>query len=208
MNCPEARFLLYAHLDRELSRCDADELSRHLAVCAPCAVRAESARGLARVLRSRLDRAHAPARLRSRLRNVAFLPEPSRPRTSSYVFAAVVTLLLFPLVADTPTRHASASARPPSGAIVAASAVPLGLQLVSKRMTGTFVCVECEARQEAGLVPIHEAHVPGFCADNGEIWRLMERAPRFSEAALGRTATLEGTAFPQSGFLRANRVGY
>ncbi|HSE63985.1 MAG TPA: hypothetical protein VLG15_10305, partial [Thermoanaerobaculia bacterium] len=84
------------------------------------------------------------------------------------------------------------------------------LALVSKRMTGTFVCVQCETRQEAGFCPINEhAHVPGFCADNGEIWRLMTRGePGFGDAALGRAATLEGTAFPQSGFLRANRVGY
>jgi hypothetical protein len=53
------------------------------------------------------------------------------------------------------------------------------------------------------------AHVPGFCADNGEIWRLMTRnEPGLGDAELGRSATLEGTAFPQSGYLRANRVGY
>ena len=52
------------------------------------------------------------------------------------------------------------------------------------------------------------SHDPGFCAENGEIWRLMTRDPHFGEAPIGRTATLEGTAFPQSGFLRANRVGY
>jgi hypothetical protein len=76
-------------------------------------------------------------------------------------------------------------------------------------MTGTFVCIQCEGRQESGLCPIPEpSHIPGFCADNGEIWRLMTRDPGFGEAPIGRTATLEGTAFPQSGFLRANRVGY
>jgi hypothetical protein len=37
----------------------------------------------------------------------------------------------------------------------------------------------------------------------------MTREPAgFGDAELGRAATLEGTAFPQSGFLRANRVGY
>ena len=51
-------------------------------------------------------------------------------------------------------------------------------------------------------------HELGFCADNGEIWRLMTRDARYSDADLGRSATLEGTAFPQSGFLRASRVGY
>jgi anti-sigma factor (TIGR02949 family) len=208
MKCRQARFLLYAHLDRELSRSDADELSRHLATCAPCAARAESARGLARVLHSHLDRAPAPERLRSRLQNVAFLPESSRPRPTSYVFAAALALLVFPLLTDDARRPSNPSvAQPGPVGIAAASAFPL--PLVSKRMTGTFVCVKCETRQEAGLCPLPDhAHVAGFCADNGEIWRLMTRDPGFSDAALGRTATLEGTAFPESGFLRVNRVGY
>jgi anti-sigma factor (TIGR02949 family) len=207
MNCPQARFLLYAYMDRELTRCDAEALSRHLGVCAPCATRAESARGLARVLRSHLDRAPAPAGLRSRLHSSLTSNQPMRPRVSSYLFAAAVVLMIVPLVAYTPSpRTASASAASPASAL-ASETTPFSL--VSKRMTGTFVCVQCEGRQESGLCPIPESsHVPGFCADNGEIWRLMTRDPGFSDAPLGRTATLEGTAFPESGFLRANRVGY
>ena len=210
MNCPKARFLLYAHFDRELTRCDADELSRHLSACPPCAARAESARGLAKVLRSHLDRAHAPAGLRSRLRRVAYLPEPMRPRASSYyVFAATLALLVVPLVTD----DRASSGRPLAQVQqmgFAASASP-AFALVSKRVTGTFVYVQCETREEAGFCPLPgHRHVHGFCADNGEIWRLMtrEREPGFGDEALGRAATLEGTAFPQSGFLLANRVGY
>ncbi|PYQ66587.1 MAG: hypothetical protein DMF54_07280 [Acidobacteria bacterium] len=199
MNCPQARFLLYAHLDRELSRNDAEELARHLALCGPCAARADSARGLAKILRSRLDRASAPPRLRSRLQMMPY--EPARPRPASYFFAAAVALLIMPLVADAPT---------PRGEVAvtnAAAAEPLAL--VSKRVTGTLVCVRCEARREAGLCPLPETdHVPGLCADNGEIWRLMTREHGFGDSALGRSATIEGTAFPRSGFLRANRVGY
>jgi hypothetical protein len=207
MNCPQARFLLYAHLDRELARCDAEALSRHLAVCRPCAARAESARGLAKVLRSRLDRAPAPARLRSKLHGVPMHPEPSRARPGSYLFAAAVALMVFPVVADTPAPRSGLVATSERASASASSAASPAL--VAKRMTGTFVCVQCEARQEAGQVAIHEpSHVSAFCSDNGEIWRLMTRDPRFGETALGRTATLEGTAFPQSGFLRANRVGY
>lgn len=136
---------------------------------------------------------------------------PSRPRASSYVFAAAVALMVFPLVADTPSRRGTGSPATDRAALAtnAEAGGPASLALVSKRMTGTFVCVQCEARQEAGFCPIAErSHVPAFCADNGEIWRLMTRDGRFGEAPLGRTATLEGTAFPQSGFLRANRVGY
>jgi hypothetical protein len=114
--------------------------------------------------------------------------------------------MIVPLVADTPSyRTASASIAPE----VAVASDSGRFTLVSKRLTGTFVCVQCEGRQESGLCPIPEpSHVPGFCAENGEIWRLMTRDPHFGEAPIGRTATLEGTAFPQSGFLRANRVGY
>ena len=132
-----------------------------------------------------------------------------RPRASSYyVFAATLALLVIPLVTD----DRASSGRPANQAerlnLAASQAAPLAL--VSKRMTGTFVCVQCEMRHEAGLDPmIGHTHVPGFCADNGEIWRLMTRnEPGLGDAELGRSATLEGTAFPQSGFLRANRVGY
>lgn len=204
MNCPQARFLLYAHLDRELTRSDAEELARHLALCSPCAARADSARGLAKVLRSRLDRAPAPPRLRSRLQMMPY--ELPRPRPASYFFAAAVALLIVPLVADAPAPRADGGVAPDH---VSNAAAALPLDLVSKRVTGTFVCVACEARQEAGLCPLPEPHhVPGFCADNGEIWRLMTRDPGFGDSAIGRAATLEGTAFPRSGFLRANRVGY
>ena len=204
MNCPQARFLLYAHFDRELTPADAEALSRHLAVCAPCRARADSARGLARVLRSRTGRALAPNRLRSRLQMLPF--EPARPRTVSYFLAAAMTLLIVPLVADGPAPRPAAEAP-----VHLAEAMATPIAFVSKRMTGTFVCVQCEGRAAAGLPPLAEGvhvHVPGFCADNGEIWRLMTRDARSSDADLGRSATLEGTAFPQSGFLRASRVGY
>ena len=204
MNCLQARFLLYAHFDRELTPADAEALSRHLAVCAPCRARADSARGLARVLRSRTGRALAPNRLRSRLQMLPF--EPARPRTVSYFLAAAMTLLIVPLVADGPAPRPEPEA---PERFTVALATPTAF--VSTRMTGTCVCVQCEGRAAAGLPPLAEGvhvHVPGFCADNGEIWRLMTRDARSSDADLGRSATLEGTAFPQSGFLRASRVGY
>jgi len=211
MNCPQARFLLYAHFDRELTRKDADELSRHLATCSPCAARAGSARGLAKVLRSRLDRAPAPERLRSKLQRFPYFPEPMRPRASSYyAFAATLALLVVPLVTDDRAAVRGPGAPAASSQVNVVDATEAPLALVSKRMTGTFVCVQCEMRQEAGYPPVPgHTHIPGFCADNGEIWRLMTRAePGFDDPELGRAATLEGTAFPRSGYLRANRVGY
>ena len=76
-------------------------------------------------------------------------------------------------------------------------------------LTGTLVCLQCDTRHEAGLCPLPEAqHEPGFCADNGEVWRLMARDPSEVQAAVGQTVTVEGVAFPRSGFLRASRVGY
>ena len=212
MNCTRARFLLYAYLDRELSRCEADELARHLSHCGPCAARGASARGLARVLRSRLDRTPAPSRLRERLLVGSGIG--ARPRYPAFAFAAALALLILPLVSDEPGRRLSgpmaASAGmslAPSGFTLASKASPLSF--VSKRITGTFVCLQCETRAEAGLCAAPEpSHQPGFCADNGEVWRLMSVNTAFSQASVGRMATVEGIAFPQSGFLRANRVGY
>ncbi len=75
--------------------------------------------------------------------------------------------MLLPLVSDT---------TPPGGpAIAAAGMVPsVGRATARPRcrggMTGTFVCLECEARAEAGLCPIaHVEHATGFCAENGEL---------------------------------------
>jgi hypothetical protein len=76
-------------------------------------------------------------------------------------------------------------------------------------LTGTLVCLQCENRHEAGLCPLPESqHEAGFCADNGEVWRLMARDPSAFPSNVGQTVTVEGVAFPQSGFLRASRVGY
>jgi anti-sigma factor (TIGR02949 family) len=217
MNCSRARFLLYAYLDRELSRRDAEDLAQHISTCAPCSVRAQSARCLARMLRSRLSRTAAPMRLRERLQNGG--PPAVRPRYPLSVLAASVLLLVVPLVADSPARRGlppvagSAAVVSPStlAATSAAAAAPKedGLSPVSRRLTGTIICLECERRAEAGLCPLPDAvHVPALCADNGEVWRLMSRSPGFAQAASGQTVTLEGVAFPQSGFLRANRAGY
>ena len=76
-------------------------------------------------------------------------------------------------------------------------------------LTGTLVCLQCDTRHEAGLCPLPETdHEPGFCADDGQVWRLMARDPSFTQATLGQTVTVEGIEFPRSGFLRASRVGY
>ena len=81
---------------------------------------------------------------------------------------------------------------------------------VSKKMTGTFVCLHCEAGDHPiGACPLDEkVQELGFCADNGETWRMMTADPVFRSASVGQTVTVEGIAFPDSGFLRASRVGY
>jgi hypothetical protein len=137
--------------------------------------------------------------------------EPARPRTTSYFLAAAMTLLIVPLVADgpAPRRDAGEPDHFSEASHREGANEETPVAFVSKRVSGTFVCVRCEGRAEAGFSPVGErVHVPGFCAENGEIWRLMTRDPHFGDSDLGRSATLEGTAFPQSGFLRANRVGY
>jgi hypothetical protein len=215
MNCAQVRFFLYAYLDRDISSFEADAVSRHLVACAPCRERGRCARGLAQVLRSRIARSPAPTRLRQRLRQ----GDVPRFRYPLLATAAVLLVLLVPLVAD------DVSGPPSNGLNLAAGAslprlsgsfpgpgpgpVQPSPTLVSRLMSGTLVCLDCDARTEAGLCPLpHARHEAAFCADNGEVWRLMSRDPGFSQSSAGQTLTLEGVGFPRSGFLRASRVGY
>ncbi len=191
MDCAKARFLLYAYLDRELSSGEAEALSRHLADCSRCQTRAQAARGLARVLRSRVDRARVPNRLRLRLQQ---LGEPAvRPRYPAFAMAAAILLMILPLVTDESLRGGHGLAR--AGLGPAGPASKASSPLVSRRLTGTLVCLHCEARHEAGLCPLPEArHEPALCADDGEVWRLMARDPSF-----GRPSRWKGLRFPSLG---------
>src|SRR4051812_40257786 len=99
MNCAKARFLLYAYSERELSRADTDGLERHLSQCGSCAARARSARDLTRLLRTRLQYARAPIRLRERL-NSGVNVRPMRMRYAPIGVAASILLMILPLVAD------------------------------------------------------------------------------------------------------------
>lgn len=208
MDCARARFLLYAYLDREFSPFEGEALSRHLTGCGACAQRAQSARRLAGLLRSHLDRTPAPTSLRARLRGEP-PPLAVRPRLPFFAAAAGLLVMVLPFVSDVapreqPVVEAGLIARRPA----THRRVPVP---VSRRLTGTFVCLDCEARSEAGLCPLpHARHEEGFCTDNGELWRLMPRDfdAEAIRASLGRTATVEGVAFPESGFLRVSRVGY
>jgi hypothetical protein len=204
MDCTKARFLVYAYLDRELPRLDADALQRHLATCSACAARGRSARSLVKLLRSRLDYARAPIGLVERL-HAGLMTPPLKPRYAPLGLAASILLLILPLVADQPgPRTAAMSLAGP-----VALAAPAGFLPVSRQMTGTFVCLQCEANHGREACPLNErVHELGFCADNGETWRMMTTDAALTAAAVGQTVTVEGVTFPQSGFLRASRVGY
>lgn len=205
MDCAKARFLLYAYLDRELSSCETEALARHIAECPPCEARSRSSRGLALVLRSRLDRATAPARLRVRLRQ-AMVP-PVRPHYAAFALSAAILLMLLPLVADESNRDGRGTVS--AAALSSSAPARPAVALVSRRMTGTLVCLTCEARREAGLCPLPDDHHDlALCADDGEVWRLMSRNPAEAERTSGQVVTVEGVAFPESGFLRVSRVGY
>lgn len=204
MNCARVRFLVYTYLDRELPRPDAGALERHLAVCATCSARARSARDLARLLHSRLVYTRAPLALRERLHGGLVEPR-LRPRYAPLGIAASILLLILPLVADQPGPRAAAI----SMATPVAVAAGRGVVPVSRQMTGTFVCLQCEGRHEKEACPLEKsAHELGFCADNGETWRIMTADATFATASVGQAVTVEGVAFPESGFLRASRVGY
>lgn len=204
MNCSTARFLVYAYLDREIPRAEAEALQQHIAICRPCAMRSRSARGLGRLLRTRLDYARAPIGLRERLN--ASVTARIRPSYAPLGIAASVVLLILPLVSD---QHGTRSAALSLAGSVAIAAPPARVVPVSRQMTGTFVCLTCEGLHPGSACPVEESvHELGFCADNGERWRVMTADREFASASVGQTVTVEGVAFPESGFLRASRVGY
>ncbi|MEX0880735.1 MAG: zf-HC2 domain-containing protein [Thermoanaerobaculia bacterium] len=204
MNCSKARFLLYAYLDREVPRADAEALQRHLSGCGSCAARGRSARGIGRLLRTRLDYARAPIGLRERLHAGHCAPH-MRMRWAPLGIAASILLLILPLVADQRGPRNAAISLAGSVAVTA----PRGVVPVSRQMTGTFVCLQCEGLHDHTNGPRDDSvHELGFCADNGERWRLMTVDQEFANASVGQTVTVEGVAFPESGFLRASRVGY
>src|SRR5262252_6374938 len=117
MDCAQARFLLYAYQDRDLSLRESDALARHLSRCAPCQERSRSARGVVRLLRSRLDRAAAPQRLRIRLHNGEVTQV--KPRYTPMFAAAAVILALVPTVASVPSVRTSVPAPVPDVAAAA-----------------------------------------------------------------------------------------
>ena len=204
MNCSSARFLVYAYLDREIPRAEAEALQQHIAICRPCAVRSRSARGLGRLLRTRLDYARAPIGLRERLN--ASVTARIRPTYAPLGIAASIILLILPLVSD--QRGPQSAALSLAGS-VAIAAPPSRVVPVSRKMTGTFVCLQCDELHSGGACPVEESvHELGFCADNGERWRVMTTDRDFANTSVGQTVTVEGVAFPESGFLRASRVGY
>ena len=203
MNCARARFLLYAFLDRDLPGAERRALDRHLAFCAPCATRARSARGLSGLLHSRMRHDRAPQDLLERLRSGRLEPR-MRLRYAPLGLAASILLLILPLVADQAQRGGVFAMVAP----VAVTA-PRGIAPVSRQMSGTFVCLQCDGRHEKETCPLTEpVHELGFCADNGETFRVMTTDPAFASASVGQEVTVEGVAFPESGFLRASRVGY
>ena len=204
MNCSKARFLLYAYLDREIPRSDAEALQRHLSGCASCAARGRSARSIGRLLRTRLDYARAPIGLRERLHAGHSVPH-LRMRWAPLGIAASILLLILPLVSDQRGPNNAALSLASSVAVAA----PGGIVPVSRQMTGTFACLQCEGQHNHPRCPLTEpVHELGFCADNGERWRVMTADHEFASASVGQTVTVEGVAFPESGFLRASRVGY
>jgi hypothetical protein len=124
-----------------------------------------------------------------------------RMRYAPLGLAASILLLILPLVADQAPRGAVFSMVAP-----VAVAAPRGILPVSRQMSGTFVC---EGRHEKETCPLTEpVHELGFCADNGETFRVMTTDAAFASASVGQAVTVEGVAFPESGFLRASRVGY
>jgi len=151
----------------------------------------------------RYDR--APARLLDRLSQGLYEPR-LKPRYAPIGIAASILLMILPLVADQAVPRGAVMTM---GAPVAVAAAP-GVIPVSRQMKGTFVCLQCEGSHDAASCPANEpiVHELGFCADNGETFRVMTTDSAIATASVGQAVTVEGVEFPESGFLRASRVGY
>ncbi len=205
MNCTRARFILYTYLDKDLPGVEGQALERHIAFCGPCAARARSARSLANLLHSRLRYDRAPLRLLDRLSDGRYEPR-LRPRYLSLGLAASILLLILPLVADQAVPKGAILSMGAPVAVAAAS----GIAPVKRRMTGTFVCLRGEGTRDPDTCASDQpvVHELGFCADDGETFRVMTSDETFASASVGQAVTVEGVAFPESGFLRASRVGY
>ena len=204
MNCTRARFILYTYLDKDLPGADGQALERHLAFCGPCAARARSARSLANLLRSRLRYDRAPLGLLERLSDGHYQPR-LRPRYLPLGLAASILLLILPLVADQAVPKGAILSMGAPVAVAAAS----GVAPVKRRMTGTFVCLRGEGSHDPDTCTAEPVvHELGFCADDGETFRVMTSDASVASASVGQAVTVEGVAFPESGFLRASRVGY
>jgi len=205
MNCARARFLIYASPASEPSGWDKGALERHLAFCGPCASRARSARALSGLLRSRMRYDRAPERLLGRLSQGLYQPR-LRPRYAPIGIAASILLMILPLVAHQAVPRGAVMTMGAPVAVAAGRAVVP----VSRKMTGTFVCLQCEGSHDGASCPANDpvVHELGFCADNGETFRMMTTDSAFESASVGQAVTVEGVEFPESGFLRASRVGY
>jgi hypothetical protein len=205
MNCARARFLIYASPASEPSGWDKASLERHLAFCGPCASRARSARALSGLLRTRMRYDRAPARLLDRLADGRYQPR-LRPRYAPIGIAASILVLILPLVADQAVPHGAVMAMGAPVAVAGGRAVVP----VTRKMSGTFVCLQCEGSHDGATCPANDpvVHELGFCADNGETFRVMTNDSAFATASVGQAVTVEGVEFPESGFLRASRVGY
>ena len=128
-----------------------------------------------------------------------------RIRYAPLGLAASILLLILPLVADQAVRPGGVFAMVAPVAVTASR----GILPVSRQMSGTFVCLQCDGRHEKETCPLTApVHELGFCADNGETFRVMTTDAAFASASVGQAVTVEGVAFPESGFLRASRVGY
>jgi len=110
MNCPDARRMIHAYIDRELDVIRALDFEQHIHECAKCAGQQKSLRSLRAALTENDLAYRAPAALRKRVCEIVTVPEatPARPSKSGMVTLwqwlaigaaalAVVVLMLRPV---------------------------------------------------------------------------------------------------------------
>ena len=154
MNCTRARFLLYAYLDRDLPACGGrgppapPGLLRPLRRPGPLGP--GPGRAPAHPARLRPG-AHRPAGAASQRpadapdRACAMRPSGSRRRSSCSSFRS------------SPTRRGPTAAAMSLPAPVALGGLAARVVPVSRQMTGTFVCLQCEAQPREASLPARRA---------------------------------------------------
>ena len=165
MDCARTRFLLNPFLDGELSGLDRKEVAAHLARCPRCASRLESFRRLRTILKESSPRQQAPAELCRRIAQRQAPVRGWRRAIRPLVSAMALSLLVLPVVADSPSHPFSEESL-------------MSERPVERTVHGRFFCLQCALKHRlagtaAAAARTPSPHLAAFRSDQGEVWILL-----------------------------------